>query len=219
MIKKDYIMRMVQQFTIAIAQILKLKGASQHSEALNVIDQTFHKLFGLSSTLIDSLSAESVVELLKSNDSGDAQKYLLIAKLLKEKAEIHDSQETDCSSKTRYLKCLDLYLRGVTCGESVVVSDCFSSIDRIIGNFEQHELPNSTKYKLMDYYEKTGRYSEVENLLFDLVELEGYRDIVIEEGIFFYARLMAKTDQELAAGNLPKDEVMSGKASLERMRG
>lgn len=172
MIQKDYIMRMIQQLASATSKILKQKEAHQYPEALETINRTFQELFGMNSALFDRLSTDSIIELLKIKNSEVMQRCFWIADLIKEEAEIYESQKDIQMSKHKYLKSLELYLKGITYGDASSVSDYFARIKEIINKFEQHELPNKTKCNLLRYYKEVGDYSKVEDLLFELLELE-----------------------------------------------
>jgi len=160
MIQRDYIMRMAQQLARAISKILRLKESHQYHEALETVDQTFQKLFKLNSKLFDSLSTDSIMELLKLENSGVKQKCFWLADLIKEEAEIYESLKDIQISKSKYLKSLELYLEGITYGDDSTVSDYFAKIKEIIGKFEQQELPNKVKYKLLRYYEEVENHSK-----------------------------------------------------------
>jgi hypothetical protein len=54
--------------------------------------------------------------------------------------------------------------------------------------------------------------------LWELVETED-GDEYVEEGIDFYDRLLAKPDEDLVAGDLPRDEVAEGLARIRALAG
>jgi len=164
MIREDYIMRMVKQFTRAVTKILGLKESHQYDEALETVNETFQELFGLKAELFNSLSAESIIELLKLGNSEVMQKCFWVADLMREEAAIYESQGETHKSKSEYLKSLELYLEGITHGDNSVVADYFGKIKEILDRFELQELTYKTKCKLLRYYEKTENYSKVEDL-------------------------------------------------------
>ncbi|MFL5697429.1 MAG: DUF6483 family protein, partial [Ktedonobacteraceae bacterium] len=85
------------------------------------------------------------------------------------------------------------------------------------------ELPLKTKIKIFRYFEKMGSYARAEDVLFEMVEGEEKEkepadNEVIEQGIAFYNRLLKKSDTDLKAGNLSREEVEEGLAQLESKR-
>jgi hypothetical protein len=170
MIQKDYIMRMIEQFTEAIAIILKLKTSHQYEDALSVINQTLQKLVGLNSKTINSLSTESIINLLKLRGLPDTTKFITwITELIKEEAEVYEFQGNHEISKSKYLKALELYLKIISLNESNV-SNYFSKIKEIIDKLKQYNIINKTKYNFLIQCEKNKNYSKIKNLLSELVE-------------------------------------------------
>jgi hypothetical protein len=67
--------------------------------------------------------------------------------------------------------------------------------------------------KLFAYYEQAGKYDEAEDVVFDLVATNTeYRSLAVS----FFERLLKKSDEELQAGGLTREEVHE---SLAAMRG
>jgi len=60
-----------------------------------------------------------------------------------------------------------------------------------------------------------GKYSQAEDALFEMIEAEDAGEGIVEQGIAFYTRLQQKSDAELLAGNLPREEVAEGLAHLK----
>jgi hypothetical protein len=79
-------------------------------------------------------------------------------------------------------------------------------------------LPLPTNRKLFQYNEKAGRYARAEDVLFEMLEGDEVPSGLIAEGIAFYHRLMAKSDDELLLGNLSREELREGLAQVEGMR-
>jgi hypothetical protein len=68
---------------------------------------------------------------------------------------------------------------------------------------------------LFRYYESAGKYSKAEDVLFEALEDSGGADWVAA-GQAFYERLAGKSDAELAAGNLPREELEESREELAR---
>ena len=61
----------------------------------------------------------------------------------------------------------------------------------------------------MHFYEQAGKLSAAEDVIFDMIEDDESGDAV-EFGRAFYERMMELSDEELAKGNLHRDEVVDG---------
>ena len=66
---------------------------------------------------------------------------------------------------------------------------------------------------MMAYYEQQGAYAAAEDVLFDMLE-DDDSDAARATGREFYSRMLSLTDDELEAGELPRDEVTEGLARL-----
>jgi Flp pilus assembly protein TadD len=69
------------------------------------------------------------------------------------------------------------------------------------------------------YYEKTGRYAQAEDVLFEMLEANPSDSDLRASGAAFYARLKKKSPTDLAVGNLSRDEVEEGLEKLKSMKG
>ena len=169
MIKEDYILRMVEQLSIAIAKVLKLKEAHQHQEALSMIDQTFQQLFGLNSKTINSLPAESIIELLQLNTPEEAQKCFWIAALIKEQGDIYESQKDFQTSESKYLDSLELYLKGIACRDYAIISNYLPKIKEVADKVKGYSLSDKDRDRFLGYYKEIDNYPEVKDLLLNLL--------------------------------------------------
>jgi hypothetical protein len=63
----------------------------------------------------------------------------------------------------------------------------------------------------MEWHEAEGRYDELENVMYELVE---DRALSFAEAAGIYERLLLSEDESLVAGGLPREEIMQGLAEL-----
>ena len=69
--------------------------------------------------------------------------------------------------------------------------------------------------RLILHYEREGAYADAEDMLFELIDA-GHPEL-IPQGIELYERMLAKPDDELERGKLPRDEVEDGLAQLRAL--
>ena len=93
MIREDYIMRMIEQLVRVLAKILLNKETGNYQEAKNNIETAFKNILGLDYNLVKVLSAQDIISLLKisKDDAMLSIKCIIMAKLLKERADIENS--------------------------------------------------------------------------------------------------------------------------------
>lgn len=78
-------------------------------------------------------------------------------------------------------------------------------------------LPPNVKDQLWRYAEQTGQFAKAEDWLFALLADAPGNDDLIRRGIAVYQRLCERSDAELQAGQLPREEVLAGLAELQGM--
>jgi tetratricopeptide (TPR) repeat protein len=214
MIQRDYIMRMIEQLAIVLKKILHLKQEGKIDEAETEISNIGKTLLGLDIDFLNKFNTAGIIDFLTRSNSFDTGKCIIIAELLKEKGELHDIRKELNESYQCYQKSLDLYLEVLNKFTEYRQNDFFKKITFLTDKLIEYEMPARLQYKLMQYYEMIGDYAEAENILFHLIDNGGIE--IVKEGLQFYNRLLAKTDDELKKGNLPRNEIEEGLLALKK---
>ena len=215
MINKDYILRMAEKFGRAMAIILRLREYNKHEEALIYADDMLLQMTGLTSSFINSVSDEMLIQAISPLGMLNVDKCLWIAVLLKAEGEIYQEIGNSNESYYRYLKSLGLYLLALSHDATVQDTTLYNDIEELLNKLEDYELPLLTKEKLFPYYEQIGKYDKAENILFEVIESDTATTAFFERGLVFYRRLRTKSDADLLRGNLSREEVEEGLAQLE----
>jgi tetratricopeptide (TPR) repeat protein len=218
MIRQDYIMRMIEQLLRVLAEATALKKATQYPEALLALDQALQELTGFDSKFVNALPDESLILMLKSGDTLDADKCIIIADLLEAEGDIYEAQGRLDESYYRYLKALNLFLAAFLSHVQTNLPHHFVQIETIGDKLALYELPRKTKYNLWQYYEQVGRYAQAEDVLYELIEAEADAPEIVAQGISFYQRLLSKSSKELVTGNLPRAEIEEALAELREIK-
>ena len=124
--KNDYIMRLIEQLGVALAQIIMRKGRQEYDEAEAIISRTAQRLLGFDLALLRRLSDEGIIGLLKRPDASDVGAYLAAAELLREQGEIDERRGGTDQGYDCYHKALSLYLE-VCLGAPGLCSDEFAA--------------------------------------------------------------------------------------------
>jgi hypothetical protein len=222
MMQKDYILRMIQQLSRVLIQILHLREIKDYEGALTYIDDVFKQALGFSSDLITSVPDETLLAMLTSFDVLDIEKCFLVANLLKAEGDIYVDQDDFDTSYYRYSRSLYLFLAILLSASSISDPDIFLEVEGLLDKLEDYELPAEIKNQLFQYFERTGRYSRAEDVLFELLEADNQENepesSLVDRGIAFYERLLGKKDTELVAGNFSWEEAWEGLAQLKNGR-
>jgi hypothetical protein len=217
MLRNDYLMRLIEQFTRAIALISGFKKARDYKKALSEIQDTVQQIFGVDAEFINTVPEEDLLILLKVDGKIDPDRAVMIAALQGIMGEIYEARNDPDSRYFAYLKSLTLYLEVFIHDGDTVLSEYLSEIEPLIGKLADYELPYPTKLRLWRYYEKTGNYSKAEDWLYELMDDVECESDLVSRGVSFYEHLLTKDDPALAAGNLPREEVEEGLTRLRRL--
>ena len=216
MFQKDYLMRMIEQFAMILMNIVLHKHMKRYDQARQEINNAYRHLLNSEPDQIKKRSADKISEMLKYGGRAAAEKLLVAAELLREEAEI-DESENGFNDDIFHLLCKSffLYIEAIQYNDDYIKKEYLEKIDTIIKKITQYELPDKIKFKLYQYNELIGRFDKAEDVLYELIEAK--YDNILTEGKAFYARLESLPDSKLSNGNLPRSEVMEGLVRIEKI--
>lgn len=213
MIQQDYILRMVKQLSAFLVKVLLDKKAGKHEDARQRVESAFKDALGFDSSLFDSLTAQSMLDLLGVRDDPGAagMKCLVAARLLQEKAEV---LRLDNPGEPKALHCdqdsLAMYLKGFQwIGDTKIDLSVFiAGMEEITARL-QNDFPDETRFDLFNHYRIEGRFDKAEDELFRLKEAE-FPD-ALEAGREFYRQLINANESDLEKGGLTREEAIEGR--------
>jgi hypothetical protein len=202
---------MIQQMTEAIGQIMQLRKEHKQEEGLLLLDELLEKHFHLSRKLISSLSDEDLVKVVSRNGMIDAEQLQAIALLLKQEALLQNDLGRERESYGSAVRSLRLFLRLSIMKAEPIAGEINGQIEELCSLLKPYELPLSAKRLLLEWHEAEGRYDQVENIMYELIE-----DSVMPgaDAAVIYRRLLELDDMQLEAGGLPREEVLQGLKEL-----
>lgn len=216
MLKRNLTAELVGKFNEALAKIQKYKMEHDYDEALNVIDSTLKDIFRLGSKFFNSFSDENLVDMVKINGTVNADKCIMMAKLLEEEAEILEALANSNEAFYINLKSLNLFLEAYSNkDENCDLQHFFSDIDLIIEKICDYKIPLALENKMMDYHIKSKNYDKAENMLYEILENNNFNRDALEKGISFYETLLTKSNEDLETGNLSTEEVTESLSILK----
>lgn len=204
MLQRDYFMRMTEMLAAVLAKVIFNKEKKNYEDAQMEIETAAKTIVGLDLNIIKILSAEDIINLMKTSDVYGGR-CLVSAELLNEYADINVEKNLIEDGRNFYLKSLWLYSEAILSKELPQPENYFQRVNMLLKKLSDVEFPATLMQKLFEYYEFSGQYSKAEDILFELIDngSEG----IYETGISFYKRLQLKSEDELLRGNLNHEEV------------
>ncbi|MFL0194378.1 DUF6483 family protein [Clostridium sp. WILCCON 0269] len=216
MLKRSITAELMKKFNELLEKIIHCRDKNDYENALDLIDDAFKDIFRLSIKFFNSFSTENLIEIIKSDGTINSDKYIMMAKLLEEEANILEVQNKTEDAFYIYEKSLNLFLNAyLTEDNHCDLEGYFSDIDSIIYKISQYKLSSELENRLIEYYVKTGTYDKAENIIYEMLQDTGFSKDCLKNAIEFYERLLVKSDSELNSGNLPREEVLESIDSLK----
>ena len=215
-LKRDYILTMVEQLAQFIARLVFLKETARSDQALGEINEFYKHFIELDAADIRALPHQKLIELCSDEAGLDVQRSTALASILKEEGDIFKLQGRDEDAAAAHTRALALLLATYGDGDRALPLGTVEKLDLVIDRAIDLPMPGPYRMMLLHYLERSGLYADAEDVLFDLVE--SGEPGAVEEGLRFYDRLAALSDEDLRNGNLPREEVEEGRSAL-RSRG
>jgi len=214
MIQDDYLLRLIARFQEGMGRIAENKKQGDMKKAHHEAGELLNDVFGLHPTFLQTVSEYELQASLRAGKVFNAQKALMMAELLREHAEtMRDAGSEEQEYVPVLITSLSVYIQALLDTRKLRTDEHIHNISALCEILDGYNLPVDVLGKLMDYYEMMGKFSEAENVLYELLEVDEER--AVERGRNFYEALMTLPDEDLDAGELPRSEVEEG---LEMLR-
>ncbi|NOU98389.1 hypothetical protein GC093_34985 [Paenibacillus sp. LMG 31456] len=208
MYQRDYLLRMIEQFSVVLGKVIFQRRNQRFTEALELLAQSMKQLLGLNSKLVRALSAKDLISLLSTQGHFDAGKGLLLSDMLKAESEVllENGQEADgwgCR-----LKSIELLLEINRLAEADEYKvDIKERIFELLPKMQHYRMPPRITELLMNYYSENGQLAKAEDMLFFLLEDDPDNEVLLEQGLQMVEKWLEPTVDELSAGDLTAEEI------------
>jgi len=206
-IERDYIMRMIQMLSQALAAILFWKRQKEYPKAAGEIRKVSKQLLGIELEVLGKLSDAQMIGLLSLDPMLGIGRCYAAGMLLKEEGEIAVLADRVDEGHAALLKSLSLLAESGLRNRGPFEAAHSAAVDDVIRELEGAEVPVHTLKKLFSYYDLTGQFAKAAPILDRAVELEpGFA----AEGSKFYSRLAARIGNDPQEGGLAKEQIEAG---------
>jgi len=221
MLHKDYLMRLLLEYTQTLRYLYGLLKNDPDEKTLAAINEKLEEELNLSKDLLTRMAGGALIDILTMGNSVKLELHrgVYVAALFYAAAQAH--QQLSHSQEVYACKVNALHLMVYLALEypDVPLPEYAPNTADLLVALEDSSLPLSTMQLLFRYYEHIGVYARAEDMLFDLLDEEMIdHAAMLSAGIAFYKRLNELPDEALIAGNLPREELVEGLASLYEMR-
>jgi hypothetical protein len=219
-IRRDYILRMIEEFMQALSRLRSLKQGQRWNEAAEELDSEFQKLVGEGAESIARHSETELLARLMQDGPTHAlrDKTFILATLLAEAGDVVAGKDQSAASRECHLKALHLLLDVLGRDDVFECPGFVPKVELLRERLRNEPLPLRTLAMLMQHYERTGEFAKAEDELFAMLDAEPANDTIKDFGITFYQRLLAQSDATLEVANLPRTEVEDGLKKLRAQR-
>jgi hypothetical protein len=220
MIRRDYLLRQIEEFVGAMAQLAGLAKREQWQEAATITSEQFKAVAGMDAAEVVRLSDTDLLARIVEGEPTHVveNKIFMLAALLKAQGDILVGEGKMEESRPYYLKGLHLLLDTFAQSDISRRYDFVPTVETYLMALQEAPLPLKTNALLMRHYERTGQFAKAEDALFAMLETEPGNGELVNFGMAFYQRLLSLSDDALARGDLPRGEVNAGLAELERLK-
>lgn len=220
MLRRDYILRIVEKAAQMLARIREQTDAGEYAEAGENLDSVFVQLMGSGAEQICRLSDTELLARITTEGPTQAvpEKIRLLVALLQQAGLLHAAEDRENEAQTCWLKALNLLLTLQMEDIDSELSQFIPTVDLLRDQLRDADLPLSTLAALWRHYEHIGAYARAEDTLFLLLEAQPDNPDLLSEAKAFYERLLRESDVALNDGNLPRAEVSAGLAKLSEMK-
>jgi hypothetical protein len=220
MIRRDFLLRQIEEFVSVLTRMAGLAKAGQWEEASSAAKAQFKALAGADVTELFRMSDTELIARLAEGDTsfGVQEKLSMVTRLFKENGDVLKAQGRIEESHACYLKGLHLLLDSMANDPGSPRPDFLPSVEAFLIGLHDSPLSLETNAMLMRHYEQTGEYGRAEDGLFDILDGEPANIELLDFGVGFYERLLRLDDDALELGNLPRAEVNAGLAELNQRK-
>jgi hypothetical protein len=218
MFRDDYISRQIQIFVQILARILGLTKGREFMDALALLQMTFREQLGTDLNTFLTVPDDRMVDFLTFGQTevvALTRSGLAVA-LLQAAAHLYQAQSKEDQGLPYLQKALNLLLEIELAGEEPLeLPEFVPTVDDLIEDVDLHRLTLDSRGTLVFYFEREGEYATAEKVLNMMLADRPDDQEIHDLAVSFYEYLLDESDEQLAEGGLPREQVIT---ALEQLR-
>ena len=216
--RRDYLMETIETFIQNLMKIAKLMTEGRSSEAKTLLNQEAEKCVGLPLDEVASMSDDQLLSRLLQAESamGVRERCYMCVSVLTEAGKLALQGGRAIEGRSLLLKALQLSLSTLSWNHLDQAPAFVPTIQNLTTLLSGEPIPAYVRGALMRHFERIGAYADAESHLFALADDNPGDASLAELGKSFYQRLTGLSDEALAAGDLPREEVATGLQDFHR---
>ncbi|HAS44450.1 MAG TPA: hypothetical protein DCS93_28485 [Microscillaceae bacterium] len=219
MIRKDYILKLIDQLVITLKKVQGLKDREDYEEALEFIAEKKEAFLEIDAAYFDSLEAEDLDLLLKNDTQRGKEIWQFTANLLFEEAAIYDVLDQEAKVFRAYHQAMIILTYLIKQNREISIT-LFEKLSTCVEYLRDFRLPLSSYAKIIEYYTATHKLDRAEDMLFQALQAHlDQKEALLEMAHLFYGELLEFDNQTLKEGKLPRKEVEAGLRAFEKKIG
>src|SRR5687767_4001309 len=159
MIRRDYLMRLVQEMGQVLIRVVSLKHQKNYEEAIREIGAALkHFREGKADGEADH-SLENWIALCERHDQAGAAMIMAVADLIKEQGDILALQNRSQESQQSHALALGLLLEGILNRGAFISGELIEKVDDLFQQTRRGELERALLRRLFDYFVTRGLFA------------------------------------------------------------
>lgn len=203
----DYIMRLIKQFTDALARVLPGKASSEvQNPSFEQLDELSLTFTDLSLSILRNLPTDQLIGLLSSGGRPDVHRTYMVGRLLLEDARAATVSD-EAALVSRGSKALYLISKSVTESEGFLDDEHEASTLALYNMLGQYQLATSVYQSVFEAFFVAGKFGLAEDALSAILAVDPE---AVDKAAAFYESLSRMSSEELVRGGLSRNSVEEG---------
>ena len=212
-IQRDYLQRIIEEFGQALVKMLAKRRKATYDDLRIQIELACRECTGMDYPLAAQVPIKQLLDICKLAESARPHRYLMLGDLLQFDGWLMRENGDEAAAGGRHVRALWMYLAGTQSRYPEIACECEEKVAALAEGLDRKLIPRELKERLVDHFERVGRFAFAERFLFDLTDTND--PAMLKRARSFYEHLVALPDEALEAGAISREEAQRGLARVK----